>query len=178
MFHTFGKILIYLVLFFCYATGACFIELSAFGYRDEVWDGYIRVNGEEKLHGNEGINVAIVDRSSCNITDFKNYNTRWYTSKSDELAAYVLNLPVGTVLLGFSQGDASSSLTPAAKQMFMDNGVNLTSLAWAWKFVFSVVVGNPRSSVFELQSSGGRSVAINVTVGLNNVTGTSTSFLS
>jgi Interleukin-like EMT inducer len=90
---------------------------------------------------------------------------------SDQLAAYILNLQDGTVLLGFSHYEASNRLTTIARQALMDVGVNLLDFTWAQKFVFFTVVGSSQSAVFEVQTRGGKNLAANFTVGPNSLKG-------
>jgi Interleukin-like EMT inducer len=151
--------------------GGCNIELKASSYYDKVWESYVSIIGGEKRLGDTGVNVAVLDRSTCFITDFKTFNT-WNTpSSSDQLAAYIMNLQDGTVLLGFSHYEASTQLTTVTIQALMDVGVNLLDFKWGQKFVFGTVVGSPQSAVFEVQTGGGENLVANFTVGPDSLKG-------
>jgi hypothetical protein len=80
------------------------------------------------------------------------------------LAAYILNLPVGTTLIGVSAYDASRNLNTAAIGTLSDIGVDVGELAFAWKFAFVAVKGSPQSSVREVRRSRGSNLVMIVTV--------------
>src|SRR6185295_3557180 len=72
----------------------------------------LRVNGGIWI-GQKGYTLAVLTDSG-HVTDVRNFNTSWFEKESAALAAYIRNLPEGSIVAVASSFDVSRSLTAEA----------------------------------------------------------------
>lgn len=150
--------------------------MRAWGYSDNVREGYIRVNGQQKLYSTQpgppdgpdahtrGINLVTLDVATCTTSDVSNFDTYISEESSGQLVNYLNGLPVGTVLLGVTFDEPALLLTSAAKQALASIGVDVTGVNFRGKFEFIAVIGCPSKTLFKIAPVFGDNILLSAEV--------------
>ena len=96
---------------------------------------------------NRGVNVIIVDRSTCTLQEWRNFDTHG-RSAAAQLRDYLRGLNNGTVLIGVSCDEASQGLD-AAEATLTALGANVSDVGWRGAWVFVAEIGDPSKTVLD-----------------------------
>ena len=154
----------------------CLIEALSWGGNDNITgNGYIAINGNRVIRildeGWAGFSIAVLDISSCSasLSNIQSFDTSASPDDSDNMAAYINSLPMNTVLIGVTYGDAQSSLTQNAVSALLAIGVDVSGLTVQGKVSFVTQIGQPAESVSQVASAGGSNSKITVKMtGISN----------
>ena len=151
----------------------CPIEAVSWGHNDKMpFTGYIAINGKRVINTTSdayrGFNLVEVDVRSCSASDIRHFDTSASTTTSENMATYVIGLPLNTVLIGITSDDSQLSLTQNAKSALLAVGVNVNGLQFRGKVCFAAQIGQPTMSVSQVAPPGVYNLKLTVTV---NATG-------
>ena len=143
----------------CVISALCWIEAQAYGAnrKGQKRYAYVKLNGdivwqaswEGEFPVRRGVNVIIVDPSSCTMRLWRNFDTH-LDSRAAQLRDYLQGLSYGTVLVGVSCDDASTGLD-AAKATLSGLGADVSDVGWRGAWVFVAEKGDPTKTVLDKQ---------------------------
>ena len=142
----------------------CVIDTVSYGNSDLTGlSGYIAINGNRVVNtpSNYGtyksFNLVELNVSSCSASDIRHYDTSinigacvTTADYSDNMATYINSLPLNTVLIGVTAGDAQECLTQNAKSALLAIGVNVTGLQPGGKVSFVAQIGQPKMTMSQV----------------------------
>ena len=145
------------LLMLCVISIVCTIEAQAYGAirTGQTQYAYVKLNGvavwqaswEGEYPVYRGVNVIIVDRSTCTLQYWRNFDTHGRYAAA-WLRDYLRGLNNGTVLIGVSADEASKELD-AAKATLTALGANVSDVGWRGAWAFITKVGDPSSTVLD-----------------------------
>ena len=138
---------------FC-SCAACRITALSWSANDqEKNNGYIAINGNRVLNTTTnayaGFNLVELNVSSCSAISILHFDTQSSHIQALNMVNYINGLPLYTVLIGVTAGDAMACLTDTS--MLKGIGIELSSLAGKVSFVAQI--GHPGVSVNTLVGS-------------------------
>ena len=83
---------------------------------------------------------------------------------ADNMAAYIQNLPLSTVLIGVTSADVQRYLTPNARSALLSIGVDVTALQAFGKLIFVAPIGQRNATVARVAPPGGANLKMQVLV--------------
>jgi len=92
------------------------------------------------------------------------FDTFLRSSNSINLANYIDNLPMSTILIGVTADEASTSLETNGQAALNSIGANVNGLLYQGKFAFVAQIGRPVVTVSRIAPPGGNNLQISVTV--------------
>jgi len=141
----------------------CSIEAQAyaFGSYGQTFYAYVKLNGvavwQASWRGGtipgeypiyRGANIIIVDRSTCTLQEWRNFDTSAVPNAASELRDYLQALRKGTVLVGVSCDEASNKLS-AAESTLNGLGADVSDVGWRGAWVFVAEIGDPAKTVLD-----------------------------
>jgi len=162
-------------------TGSCILTLRSWGMDDTEANGfligYLQGNGitladysrYQPIYNDDirGFNTAIIQPNTCTATQFQSFDTFGSATASDQLAAYLLSLPSGTIVTGVTIDSAELSLTPNARSALFAIGVDpsaIASIQWRSKLIFVAKIGQPTFTRVKYAPNTGDNLVMNVPV--------------
>lgn len=153
----------------------CQVELRSWGFSDNEWIGYIRVNGQLIINSTQpgpprgpdnqtrGVNIAVLNTSTCRVSNLRNFDVFGSPVGAYALIDYIRSgLPSnGSVLLGVTFDDPyrSSSMRSIASA-FSTIGVTISNYEVEFKFAFIAFIGSPALTICESAGIGGNNVLV------------------
>ena len=140
----------------CVILVPCTVEAQAYGAsHNQTRYAYVKLNGvavwQASWYGeypvNRGVNVIIVDRSTCTLQEWRNFDTHGRGAAA-RLCDYLRSLSDGTVLVGVSCDEASKELY-AAEATLSALGANVSDVGWRGAWVFVAEIGDPSKTVLD-----------------------------
>jgi len=163
----------------CVISGLCLIEAQAYGanFIQHKRYAYVQLNGvfvwQSSWFGeypnSRGINVMIVDASSCTLQVWRRFDTHLERDAAARLRDYLQGLSDGTVLVGVSCDEASRHLSNALPTLSA-LGADVSDVGFRGAWVFVAEKGNASKTVLDKQLTEtayakARQPRINVTFG-------------
>jgi len=164
---------------FCVLVALCLIEAQAYG-ANEYWHtryAYLKLNGVAvwqaswagKYPKNRGVNVMIVDPSSCTLHEWHNYDTYSDPGSGARLLLYLDGLSDGTVVVGVSCDSSAGEHLSVAVPVLNALGADVSDVGFRGAWVFAAVKGDRSKTVFDKEltekAANERQPRINVTFG-------------
>jgi len=142
----------------CVISGLCSIEAQAYGGNDNGLTryAYVKMNGvavwQSSWYGlhpyRRGVNVIIVNVSSCIMQEWHNFDTYDDPAAAARLRDFLQGLSDGTVLVGVTCDSAELYLSDALPTLSaLGADVSNVRIRGAWVFV--TVKGDPSKTVFD-----------------------------
>jgi len=141
----------------CVISVACTIEAQAYGANENIRKryAYVKINGVAVWQASwvgeypvyRGVNVIIVDRSTCTRQEWRNFDTHGRGAAA-QLRDYLRGLSDGTVLVGVSCDEASKELD-AAEATLSALGADVSDVGWRGAWVFVAEIGDPSKTVLD-----------------------------
>jgi len=144
----------------CVISAPCLFEAQAYGANNNNHTryAYVKLNGvavwqaswigEYPTH--RGVNVMVVDPSSCTLQEWHNFDTHEDRYAAGLLRDYLQGLYNGTLLVGVScdtaEGYLNASLTTLSAL-----GADVSDVGFRGAWVFAAVKGDPSKTVFDKQ---------------------------
>jgi len=135
----------------------CTIEAQAYGANNyqQTRYAYVKLNGVAVFQAswsgqypvNTGANMVIVDRSTCTLQEWRNFDTHT-NGPAAQLRDYLQGLSDGTVLVGVSCDEASWYLD-AAEAALSALGADVSDVGWRGAWVFVAEIGDPSKTVLD-----------------------------
>jgi len=142
----------------CVILALCSIEAQAYGGNEDGHTryAYVNLNGvavwQASFRGeypsNRGVNVIIVDLSSCTMQEWHNFDTVAVWEDTEGLIYYLDGLSDGTVLVGVSCDSAVNRLSQAFAAL-RSLGADVSDVRPSGAWVFVAVKGDPSKTVFD-----------------------------
>ena len=136
----------------CIILAQCWIEAQAYSANrsNQSKNGYVKLNGvavwqaswEGEFKNRRGVNVIIVDPSTCTMQDSRNFDTYGDSHAADQLCDYLQGLSDGTILVGVSCDEASEYLSNALPALSA-LGADVSDVEYRGAWVFVAEKGNP-----------------------------------
>jgi len=147
---------------FCVLLALCAIEAQAYGGNAfaQTRYAYLKLNGVAVWQAswlgeyplNRGVNMMIVDPSSCTLQEWRRFDTSVEPSSGNRLLVYLEELSEGTVLVGISCDDTSTYLSSALPTLNA-MGADVSDVGYRGAFVFAMEKGDPSKTVLDKQAS-------------------------
>ena len=135
---------------------------------DENRYGFIRIDGKEVLrvdfngaNSKRGISTMVLDQETWSPGMKKSFDTHEYQTEATELVNYLNSLSSGTLLLGISFDDSTSSLGPALAT-FKSLGADVENIGYRGMFAFAMQKGFPSKTVLAKSASGPSALRLTV----------------
>ena len=165
----------------CYVLLRLLCVISALCVIEARGGAYVKLNGvvvwQGGLHRRDhqlqvrGVNVMIVDPSSCTLQEWRNFQTGEFHehTAAPRLRDYLQGLGDGTVLVGVSRREASRYLSDALPTLSA-LGADVSDVGPLGEWVFAAVKGDPSKTVLDKKigneiAANERQIGINVTFG-------------
>jgi len=147
-----------LLLMLCVILDQCLIEAQAYGanrYGQRRY-GYVKLNGlavwqsswQGEYPNRRGVNVIVVDPSSCTMLNSRNYDTFGDTYAARRLRDHLLGLSDGTGLVVVSADEASRYLRDALSTLGR-LGADVSDVRYRGAWVFVAKKGDPARTVLD-----------------------------
>ena len=122
---------------------------------------------------NRGVNVIVVDPSSCTFQEWHNFDTYVDRDAGARLRDYLQGLSDGTVLVGVSCDSAEAYLNDALTTLSA-LGADVSDVEYRGAWTFAAVKGDPSKTVFdkvltEASEANSRQPRINAIYGTCNL---------
>jgi len=147
-----------LLLMLCVIPAQCLIEAQAYGgtRNNERKYAYVKLNGvavwQASMNGEfsnrRGVNVIVVDTSSCTLRDWRNFDTYRSNYAANHLNSYLRGLSDGTVLVVVTCDEASRYLREAYSTL-REFGADVSDVRHRGAWVFVAEKGDPASTVLD-----------------------------
>jgi len=142
----------------CVISAPCWIIAQAYGAnrnRQKRY-AYVKLNGvavwQASWHGEfpirRGVNVIIVDPTTCTMREWRNFDTFGSRSAARLLRDYLQRQSNGTVLVGVSCDEASSHLSNAFETL-RRLGADVSDVRYRGAWVFVAKKGDPSKTVLD-----------------------------
>ena len=144
----------------CDISALCLIEAQAYSGNSiqSTKYGYVKLNGvavwQASWFGDypdkRGVNVMIVDPSSCTLQEWRRFDTFWLPDAAAQLRNYLQGLSNATVLVGVT-GDSANTYLSDALPTLSTLGADVSDIGTRGSWVFVAVKGDPSKTVFDKQ---------------------------
>jgi len=146
----------------------CSIETQAYGGNSNgvVKYAFLRLNGdtvwlaswEGEYPVYRGVNIFTIDTAACAVEDAQNFDTHGDTSAAWLLRTYIEGLSDGTVLVGISCDEPTSSFSQA-RSTLSALGADVNDVGYRGAFVFAAEKGDPSKTVLDKAPSQSSALA-------------------
>jgi len=160
----------------CVISALCLIEAQAYAGSEHFVKeyGYVKLNGMVvwqaswlgEYPNKRGVNVMIVDPSSCTLQEWRRFDTFWLRDAAAQLRNYLQGLSNGTVLVGVT-GDSADQYLSDALPTLRALGADVYDVGYHGAWVFVAEKGNASKTVLdkEISEATPRQPRVNVTFG-------------
>ena len=136
----------------------CSVEGQAFGANSNnvVKYAFLRLNGDTvwqaSWHGEypvyRGVNIFAIDTANCTLEDSQSFDTFASSYAARRLRDYINDLSVGTVLVGISCDEPTSSFSEARSTLSV-LGADVSDVGYRGAFAFLAERGVPSETVLD-----------------------------
>jgi len=144
---------------YCVISETCTIEAQAYGADNtgRTRYAYVKLNGvavwQAAWRGEypvyRGVNVIIVDLSTCTLQEWRNFDTHGDRGAAARLSDYLQGLSDGTILVGVSADEITTYFYYSARQALSALGAYVSDVRWRGAFVFVAEKGDPSKTVLD-----------------------------